>query len=279
MPLSDGYKSITEAWANAQSKGDAPTDGRIDPDDSSLSPPITLADGWPDTFSQAGGDTPRRSVINELQFRKDSGLLDIRAYGVLPWDAAVDTLEGGIKQVDGVLFSADVDNGPTYGNAISPTASGQMVWTRIPPSVDLPDAPAAPTGVAGISRVDLSWACPADNGAAVTSFDLQWRQDGTQPWTTVSGLTHSRYLLTGLVNGTTYNVRIQATNAEGDSGYGASADFTPAAEVPGGGSQFAFRADTGDASGEVDLSWLAPAANGAPITLYTYQWRTSGQVL
>ena len=46
---------------------------------------------------------------------------------------------------------------------------------------------------------------------------------------------------------------------------------------PGGGSTFALRADTGDASGEIDLDWLAPDDNGAPITQYRYQWKSGGQ--
>ena len=52
---------------------------------------------------------------------------------------------------------------------------------------------------------------------------------------------------------------------------------TPVAAVPGGGSTFALRADTGDASGEIDLDWLAPDDNGAPITQYRYQWKSGGQ--
>ena len=90
-------------------------------------------------------------------------------------------------------------------------------------------------------------------------------------------MTTGRYLLTGLTNGTTYEAQVQATNSIGDSGYGALGMGTPVAAVPGGGSTFALRADTGDASGEIDLDWLAPANNGAAITQYTYQWKSGSQ--
>ena len=64
MPLSPGTKEIGPPWASATTKGTAPTDDRIDPDDPSLTPPIVIADGYPASFSTM--NTPRRKVINEL---------------------------------------------------------------------------------------------------------------------------------------------------------------------------------------------------------------------
>ena len=277
MPLSSGTKAIGPAWASATTKGIDATDGRIDPDDSSLTPPIVLADGYPASFSAVGGNTPRRKVVNELFFRVDSGILDIRNYGILPWDTDVDTLEGGVKQVSGVVYRADVDNGPTYGNAVSPTAGGQTVWEVVSGSLGVPAAPTAPTAVAANGTLDWSWPCPKDNGAAVTAFDFQWREAGQLAFTTVANLSNARHLLTGLANGTVIEAQVQATNSEGDSGYGAQGSGTPVASVPGGGNTLALRADAGDASGEIDLDWLAPDTGGDTITQYRLQWRQSGQ--
>ena len=268
--------AINPAWASATTKGTALTDDRIDPDDPSLTPPIDIADGYPASFSTSGGNTPRRKVINELFYRGDSAIKDIINFGILPWDVDVDTLEGGTKQRDGVLYQALEDNGPTYSNAIDPTTSGQTVWEVITGTLNVPAAPAAPTNVAANGTLDWSWACPSDGGAAVTSFDLQWRISGGS-FATVAGLPTARYLLTGLTNGSTYEARVRATNSQGTSGYGPTGDGTPVASAPGGGATFALRADTGDASGEVDLDWLAPDDNGAPITQYRYQWKSGGQ--
>ena len=278
MPLSEGTRqiAINPAWASATTKGNALTDDRIDPDDSSLTPPIDIADGYPASFSTSGGNTPRRKVINELFYREDSAIKDIINFGVLPWDVDVDTLEGGTKQRAGALYQALEDNGPTYSNAIDPTTSGQTVWEAIGGSLGAPDAPAAPTAIASNGELDWSWACPKDNGAMVTSFDLEWRQSGGT-FAAISNLPTARYLLTGLTNGTTYEARIRATNSVGVSGYGATGSAIPVASAPGGGTSFALRADTGDASGEVDLNWLAPDDNGAPITQYRYQWKSGGQ--
>ena len=68
-----------------------------------------------------------------------------------------------------------------------------------------------------------------------------------------------------------------ARNSQGDSTFSAEGTGTPVAAVPGGGNTLALRADTGDASGEVDLEWLAPDNNGATITGYTYRWRSGSQ--
>ena len=164
MAISPGYKAITEAWANA-----APA-SRTDPDDPSLTPPIDIADGYPVSFSQAQGDTPRRNVINEVYYRRDSGLLDVRKYGVLPWDTDVDTVEDGVKQVAGVLYRALVDNGPTYGNATDPTTSGQTVWAAVSGTLSTPGRPNTPAAQASNGRLIWTWNCPLDGGASDRPF-------------------------------------------------------------------------------------------------------------
>ena len=255
----------------------ANTDDRIDPDDASLTPPIVIADGYPASFSTAGGNTPRRKVVNELFYRVDSAILDIRNFGILPWDTDVDTLEGGVKQVSGTVYMALEDNGPTYSNAVSPTTSGQTVWETVSGTLNVPAPPNAPTADAGNGTLDWSWNCPKDNGAEVTSFDFQWRESGQTSWSASINVTTPRYLLTGLTNGTDYEARVRATNSQGNSTFSAEGTETPVAARPGGGATFALRADTGDASGEVDLDWLAPDDGGAPITQYRYQWKSGGQ--
>ena len=95
MPISEGFKNI-KPWASA------PTADRTAPDDASLTPPLVVADGWPASFSSDDGNTPRRPVFNEQYHRETVALTDVRNYGILPWDAEVDTLQGGLKQVAGV---------------------------------------------------------------------------------------------------------------------------------------------------------------------------------
>ena len=345
MPLSSGYKAITEAWAGQAASN------RTDPESDTLTPPIVVADGWPPSFSSedgsgaagtatvgsgavtavnvttagtgytvapsvsftGGGGTgaratatiasgavtavtvdeggsgytsaptvvftignePRRTVFNEMYYRRDSALLDVRNYGVLPWDTEVDTLQGGVKQVNGVIYRAIVNNGPTYSNAADPTAVGQSVWEVVSGSLAVPAVPTQPTAVASNGQLVWTWNCPLDGGSPITRFELQWRESGGS-FGSVIPTTIPRYVLTGLTNGTTYELQVQAVNAQGDSGYSSIGSGSPEAEAPGGGNSFGLRAATGDASGEVDLEWYAPDDGGAPITQYTYQWRRPG---
>ena len=251
MPLSDGTKEIATnpGWGSATTKGDDPSDDRIDPDDATLTPPVVIANGWPSSFSTT--NTPRRKVFNELFYREHAAIKDVINFGLLPWDTDVNTLEGGIKQVNGVVYRAIVDNGPAYSNATDPTASGQTVWASVSGTLGAPTSPSAPTATEGNRQLDWSWNCPLDNGAAVTQFDFQWREQGTAAWNSVANLTNARYLLTGLTNGTTYEAQVSSTNSQGDSGFGATGQGTATAAVPAGGSQLALRAETGTATQSV----------------------------
>ena len=92
-----------------------------------------------------------------------------------------------------------------------------------------PDAPAVPT-VSGIQRfqVTISWIEPDDNNADISSYDLEWRQGSTGSWTEVSNITSTSHTLTGLDHDTAYQVRVRATNSEGDSDYSTAVSFTTA---------------------------------------------------
>ena len=269
MPVSDGYKAIGPAWASAS------TADRTDPDDAGLTPPIDIEEGYPDSFSASGGDTPRRPVVNELLHRYDSAALDVRNFGILPWDADVDTVAGGVKQVTGTLYRALVDNGPTYMNAISPTAVGQTVWTRVTGTINLPDAPDMPTATTPRSgELDWMWNCPLDGGRAVTSFNFEWRTSGQTIWTPVSVPTPF-YLLTGLPNGMAIEAQVRAITSFGTGPYSQIGSATPQGTIPGGGNTLALRATEGDQ--QITLNWLEPDDGGLAIQHYTYQWRTSTQ--
>ena len=231
MPISDAYKKI-KAWASGV------TAQRTDPDDATLMPPLDIAIGWPAVFSADAGETPRRRVFNEIYFRETSALVDIRNHGILPWDAAVDTLQGGTKQVAGVPYRALVDNGPTHGNVTNPTADGQTVWERVAGRVNAPSAPAAaPSAQPGNTALTWVWACPLDGGAVITGFTFQWRRQGAE-WedtnrVAIPAASGARHHLTGLANGQAYEARVFATNARGSSPWSPVGSGTPAATVPG----------------------------------------------
>ena len=228
MPISEGYKKITVAWASSVSAQ------RTDPDDASLTPPITIGDGWPDTFSQDAGFTPRRRVFNELYYRRDSALIDIRDHGVLPWSNDIDTLADGVRQRDGNLWRALVDNGPTHSNVTDPVAVGQTVWETIQGTISAPSALSSAPSASAVEPNELTWTwqCPLDGGARVTEFDFQWRLQGGS-WSSSIMVDVPRYVLSGLTNGDTYQARVRARNSSGESPWSTTGSGIPAAHLPG----------------------------------------------
>ena len=142
----------------------ADTGDRIDPDDSTLSPVLSRATGWPATFSADDGEVPRRQVINQL-FRELTGLGDeINTIGIVEWDADLDYTQHAIINSSGRLKRATVATGPATSNATDPTASGQTIWEDVQGEVETPSTPDAPSGTASNGEVFWSWPCPQDNG-------------------------------------------------------------------------------------------------------------------
>ena len=252
------------------------TGDRTDPDDASLTPALSRSVGWPASFSNTDGDTPRRAVMNQL-FREITGLAaDVRDQGVLEWDADVDYLQYAVVQAGGDLYSASVATGPSTSNATDPTASGQTVWNTITGETSNPSAPNAPTATAPRSgELDFSWNCPLDGGRVIMNFDFQWRLTGTSAWSASVVVTVPRAVLTGLTNGTAVEAQVRARTSFGESAFSSVGTATPQGTTPAGGATFALRATAGDA--EVDLDWLEPDDGGVAITSYTVQWRSSSQ--
>jgi hypothetical protein len=69
-------------------------------------------------------------------------------------------------------------------------------------------------------------ALPDDGGSAIT--DLEYRLDGGS-WTSLGGTTTGNYNLTGLTNGTEYDVELRAVNAIGNASASDLKSATPAA--------------------------------------------------
>ena len=142
-----------------------------------------------------------------------------------------------------------------------------------------PGTPAAPTLTVKDESLDVSWSAPASNGgSAITGYkvgrcDNSTGCDAASEWTTetLTG-TGTSTTLTGLTNGTAYQVRVAAVNRGGDSSWSASATATPA------------RAPSQPAAPTVtvwnkslNISWTAPSANGAAISDYDVQYRACTQ--
>ena len=262
MAGDEAVKLFSGLWAD---QGD-----RIDPDDDSLTVTVVRANGWPDTFSADAGNQPPRRVVNQL-FRELQGAA-VRAmrFGVEPYDPEIDYPENGRCALGRDIYYAIEANGPTTDNVTSPISPGQSTWGSVTGRVSLPSAPATPTAIPGNGQLDWRWRCPRDGGQRVMSFSLEWRAadgDWSSPVTVISG----RYRLTGLQNGTVYQVRVRAHTVAGASPWSSAGSATPAAVRPG---KVAGLVATAGEDGQVPLRWSEPDTGGAAISRYEVQWRT-----
>ncbi|MGI9255574.1 MAG: BspA family leucine-rich repeat surface protein [Salinispira sp.] len=102
-------------------------------------------------------------------------------------------------------------------NAVGAGPWSESAVATLPPTATLPatvpDAPAAPTLYAGTGRIVARWSAPEDNGSAITGYELQYRAGGGA-WTEITeGITGTDHTITGLTNGTPYQVQARAVNA------------------------------------------------------------------
>ena len=176
---------------------------------------------------------------------------------------------------NGTAYEVQVRAGNSAGDGPwSAGATGTPAAAVTPASP--PSAPSAPTLRAGDGRLTASWTPPADNGAAIDDYDLRYRPSGGV-WTELADAvksTSTTATITGLTNGTAYEVQVRAGNSAGDGPWSAGATGTPvsSASVPSAPSAPTLRA--GD--GQLTASWTAPADNGAVIDDYDVRYRSSG---
>ncbi len=195
---------------------------------------------------------------------------------ILGYDVYLGTSSHGesASPVNGTLIAGTrytvtgLTNGTTYyftADAVNDaglhsTASAEASATPAPPVT----APGAPTGLAataGDAQVNLSWQAPgSDGGAQITGYNIY---EGTSPAVTgkpVASAKGTGVTVKNLANGTTYYFKVTAVNQAGEGPASGAVAATPAAAITQPGSPNGLTASPG--SGQVTLSWTAPASDG-----------------
>ena len=160
-----------------------------------------------------------------------------------------------------------------YVHVRAENAQGESEWSTSgsgTPAAE-PDAPAAPTLTSANQGLGVEWQEPDDNGSRITDYDVQYKASSSSVWIDLQHVGVSRSAnITGLTNGTAYDVQVRAENAEGESGWSPSATETARA-VPD--APDAPTLTGGDES--IAVAWDEPAGNGSAITGYEVQYRLS----
>ncbi len=159
-------------------------------------------------------------------------------------------------------------NGTTYDVTVQATnevgASTSSSAVQATPATK-PGAPADLDVARGDGQLGLSFEPPSsDGGTAIIGYEVSL--DGGQTWQLLSttGTSPLAATITGLANGTRYDVAVRAMNAEGPSTPVSAGQHTPAA-APGAPTGVTAVAVAGGAT----VSFTPPADNGSAITGYT----------
>ncbi|MCY4582024.1 MAG: fibronectin type III domain-containing protein, partial [Chloroflexi bacterium] len=173
-----------------------------------------------------------------------------------------------------VSATLDYETKSSYTGQVTWTVQGQPAAVSLTIEVvnaSAPDAPDAPTVTQSTTdsttSLDVAWTAPADKGAAITDYDVQYRvkaATGESPaaWTDHSFTgTGTSTTLTALTEETTYEVQVRAHNAEGAGLWSGSGEGATAAVV-NALPQFSFQAQTRTVAENSPAGTLV----GAPVT-------------
>ena len=222
---------------------------------------VTATDGDGDalTYSLSGAD--------EFTIAAASGRISVARRAVLDFEA---------KASYSVTVSVS-DGKDATGNPDASADDTINVTIGVKDVAEPPPAPAAPRLSMPDSdpetTLDVAWSAPEMSGKPrLTAYAVRYRVHGATGWTSAAhsgaGTTTT---LTGLIAGTTYEVQVQATNADGSSPWSGSAratvnDFEPAPAFDEGTSATRQVAENSAAGIAVGAAVTATDANDAALT-------------
>jgi hypothetical protein len=138
------------------------------------------------------------------------------------------------------------------------TGSGPFTW------ITTPAVPATPSLTAGLRQIAVAWAAVP----SAATYTVRYGTSSGSLGTVVSGLTGTATTLSGLADGQTYFVAVQAGNHVGTSALGATSSAATAPPAPSGLTAVV-------AAGRITLDW----SSAALASTYTIRYGISGGAL
>ena len=143
------------------------------------------------------------------------------------------------------------------GNSDWSTGTG----TPEAPAAQKPDAPSALTVNVGDGELEVSWTKPAENGDSITKYKVRY-SEGDSGTPTEFEVTGTSTTITGLTNGQSYQVQVQAVSLAGNS------DWSTGTGTPALPPDAPAKPTLTPGNGQLGVSWTEPSDNGAPISDY-----------
>ncbi len=178
-----------------------------------------------------------------------------------------------------------LSNGSSYEvqvRAVNAQGAGGWSDSALASPVAVPHAPNAPGLTPENSQLTVYWTAPtSDGGSAITGYELQYRQyssDGGTTWSDPPievAAPATKTIITGLINGSSYEVQVRAVNAQGAGGWSDSALASPVA-VPGAPDLPSLTVE----NEQLRISWAAPTnTGGSDITGYDLRYALNNSPL
>ncbi len=206
--------------------------------------PVTAVDPEGDalTYSLSGTDAAKFDIGSA------TGQITLGRGTNLDYESGTISFDVTVNATDGKDENDDPDT------AIDHTIDVTIGVTDVLEPPEAPTAPgASPSATAPSTALDVTWTAPRMTGKPpITGYDVHYRRVGDSNWISHSFTgTGTSTTIKGLTSGTTYEVRVNATNDEGTSPWSDSATAAPSAA---------------SASRSVAENSPAGTAVGAPVT-------------
>ena len=187
--------------------------------------PTTNTAGSLDVMWDAPADNNSAILYYQVQYKET----DATDWMVPPTNVMSGTSKNFTGLTDGTSYDFQVQAVNGVGmSGWSDTGMGTPMMSGA-----VPDAPAMPTVTATANTrgsLDVMWDAPADNGSAITGYGLRYRVKDTPNWTVMTdAIATTSMTLAGMPAATTYEVQVNARNANGESAWSASGEGTTAA--------------------------------------------------
>ncbi len=224
----------------------------------------------------------------------DNGGSEITEYHVQHKESTADWPADGTTDtaaIGGTVTShtiTELNNTTSYDVRVrAVNAQGAGNWSTssaATPSASHPPAPNTPTLVAGKGKLTVTWEMPtiAAGASAITTYHVQhklstvgWPTDDSTDTATINDGTAARHIISGLIGGSSYDVRVRAENEDELLGaWSQPATATPLSTSTVPAAPTAPTLNVGNAS--LRVTWVAPDDGGSAITGYHLRHSADG---
>ena len=216
---------------------------------------VTLPIGTPEKPTWGDFDRKPTEITVHWSAPDDTGGVGLTGYGLRHWRKGASEPSSAQAVVNAQTtsrtftslaantpyrFSIQACNGPSRCSGWT-NKDGRTDPTPTPPPPPDPTTPGRvgrPAIDARDAALHVDWKVPSDGGSAITHYDVQHRAGRAGAWTATEVRTRTSTTISGLTNGTSYQVQVRAVNNRGDGEWseivtGTPSDLAPEPDRPG----------------------------------------------